>query len=338
MKQRTILFFSIFFLLTSVPAISGIVVDSPKLAENDKRLFNIGLDNALTIQTMTSLDTNFELTSLLNLVSQDQLLLAKKYVNESTLPQDLKYYFIGLINMSKGDLEAAKKSFTLVSEIKPDSIYANYALAATEYATGNSVQSLILIKQYNDTSAASSLSLMFQAKIESSMGRMEEMELSLRKAIGVASGNIAPTRTLVKYLFRQERSEDAEILLKKFINDNPLSKDGHALAVSYYLSTKRIASAHTALDKWIIQHPKDPIPRMQLIESLLSQQEYDTAEGVIDRAVYTFPEENEFLYLKAKHLRLLGDFKAAKRILNTITTNNSDFVSKERAKKLLLGM
>lgn len=322
-----------FFLVSQTSG--AVIIGSEKIAKDEESLFLIGLQESNLNSTIAMDQLYFDLTSLINLVNLNQYISAKQHINKSMLPQDLKYYFLGIVDLSKGDIDSAEEQFLNSIEQQPEAKYANYPLAAIKFERKQYNKALDLITTFNRTVESNVSPLMLQAHIEQRLSRSSEMINTLKRAINVAGADIAPTTALVKFYFRQGKKQNARLLIEEFIDANPNTPDGLRLAVSFHLSNNRPETAMKVLRDWLTKFPKDRIAHLQYVETLLNQKNFNHAEQAISQAINVFPSDNEFRYLNAILQIKLGDPKAAKSILLAIIHDEKSFLSKDKAEALL---
>ncbi|MEZ5549046.1 MAG: PEP-CTERM system TPR-repeat protein PrsT, partial [Pseudomonadales bacterium] len=236
--------------------------------------------NLQSILQGESTNKKAEILLLWAFVQSEQFDKALQLINNSINqnPDDAKALFVrGLINQQKSDLVAAEMDFNRALAIDDRFYLAMVGLA--EIAIQQEKYSLAAEKFKNVLSVKKDHlgSLLGMALIEKKQGNDKVMVEWLLTARKLRPEMNQPVEAMVSLMVRQAEFEKAESLAAEYLRSYPESPEALKLSASTFLAVKNYTQAEHVLRRYLKLHPQDTSRRMQLIEALRRQPNYDAA-------------------------------------------------------------
>lgn len=160
--------------------------------------------------------------------------------------------------------------------------------------------------------------------------RLEESELTLRKAVENNPENIEPKIKLMEFTIQRKGAEEAEQLIKNFIGDKADTYDLHQLLAKFYIASNRVEDAKKVYSD-IMANNLDSIDSLRarnaLIEIHLLENNRPLAEKLLNEIFDIEPTNTNALISRARLLLADGDTKSAIADLRAALKNDSESIT-----------
>ncbi|MBC7003566.1 PEP-CTERM system TPR-repeat protein PrsT [Photobacterium sp. BZF1] len=293
-----------------------------KLANNDIS----GIDNL-----QNALDTNPKAQSAKLGLAYHYLKLGKlddaqsnadKWLSEN--PQDETALLIkGLIEKSRGDIEAAEKHFIAVRELNPKSIQPILALAEMKASDGDLEEALALTREAKEIAPehykVNRQFLSYSQQLDRLQDAIELLDAQIDKDQFNPNLKVHKAQALML----QEKETKAINLLES-VSEADKNEYVWELLGNIYYTQNNTLDAEKSYQKWLKIKPYNPVPYLRIIQ--LSAQNNQIVKGLefSKKAQKAFPQDVRFPLMKTALLIKKGDFSAAKKELNALPESVRD--------------
>jgi len=264
--------------------------------------------------------------SIIKLIKDKEFDQADKYIASSLekTPDDSQLYnFKALLNVLRGDKDAAEQSYKQAIKLDPNNQLAYFGLAKLAIES----EKLNIAKNYadnilnvNDKVASGYLLL---SEIVNRQGDKQEAEQVLltgyKKVQGSFNEEMRMINALINYYVDQKQIGKILSLSQEFVSRYPDNKDALSILAVAQVNNKQKFEAEQTLHK-IIQQDKSDVQHRMLLVSVIYDEPARKQEilKLLDEAYEVSPSDIQPLIFKASYLIKLKQYQEALDIANRI--------------------
>ncbi len=213
---------------------------------------------------------------------------ALKLVNEAAnlSPQDANVYALkAAILFRLNNMDAATQQARKALEIEPHNKDAITVLAAIQFRGGDSKQALETLSDVNAEAQDDVGVLFLKADIYQRLGELKEVEGVLRRLVSLHPENAAFRQRLISFYVANDRKDDAEKELRKFVETHPDDQQAELSLVRFLGQIRGIPEARAELVRRISQGGNKFPYQIALAKLDFTQGKFDDSKALLTELI-----------------------------------------------------